>query len=159
MTRDKSSSANRRVIIDLSWPHGHSFNSGVENDRYLGTDFVLTYPSIDNITNEVLKLGKGCQIFKIDISRAFCHVPIDPGDLDLLGLYWEGYLIDRSLPFGFKHGSSIFQRLSDAVHFIMSQEGHSIWNYIDDFFCVSLPSKIGQTFTRLQDLLKELGHN
>ena len=39
----------------------------------------------------------------------------------------------------------------------MSQEGHSIWNYIDDFLCVSLPSKIGQTFTRLQELLQELG--
>ena len=29
MTRDKSSSVNRRVIIDLSWPLGHSVNSGV----------------------------------------------------------------------------------------------------------------------------------
>ena len=87
MTRDKSSSTNRRVIIDLSWPLGHSVNSGVGSDSYLGTDFVLTYPSVDNITEEVLKLGKGCQIFKVDISRAFRHVPIDPGDLDLLGLY------------------------------------------------------------------------
>ena len=43
---------------------------------------------MDNITDEVLKLGKGCKIFKVDISRAFRHVPIDPGDLDLLGLYW-----------------------------------------------------------------------
>ena len=157
MTREKSTSVNRRVIIDFSWPPGHSVNSGVGSDCYLGTEFVLTYPSIDNITNEVLKLGKGCQIFKIDISRAFRPVPIDPGDLDLLGLHWEDDFLDRSLPFGFKHGSSIFQRLSDAVHFIMSQEGHSIWNYIDDFLCVSLPSKIGQTFTRLQELLQELG--
>ena len=124
---------------------------------YLGTEFVLTYPSIDNIINEVLKLGKGCQIFKIDISRAFRHVPIDPGELDLLGLHWEDYFLDRSLPFGFKHGSSIFQRLSDAVRFIMNQEGHSVWNYIDDVLCVSLPSKIGQTFIRLQELLRELG--
>ena len=84
MTRDKSSSINRRVIIDLSWPLGHSVNSGVGGDCYLGTEFVLTYPSIDNITNEVLKLGKGCEIFKIDISRVFRHVPIDSGDLDLL---------------------------------------------------------------------------
>ena len=157
MTRDKGSSVNRRVIIDLSWPLGHSVNSGVGGDCYLGTEFVLTYPSIDNITDEVLKLGKGCEIFKIDISRAFCHVPIDPGDLDLLGLHWEGYFLDQSLPFGFKHGSSIFQRMSDVVHFIMTQEGHSIWNYIDDFLCVSLPSKIDKTFSRLQELLGELG--
>ena len=157
MTRDKTSSANRRVIIDLSWPLEHSVNSGVGGDCYLGTESVLTYPSIDNITNKVLKLGKGCKIFKIDISRVFRHVPIDPGDLDLLGLYWEDYFLDQSLPFGFKHGSSIFQRMSDTLRFIMTQEGHSIWNYIDDFLCVSLPSKIDKTFNRLQELLAELG--
>ena len=80
MTRDKSSSVNRRVIIDLSWPIGNSVNSGVEANKYLDTEFVLTYPSIDNITDQVLQLGKSCEIFKVDISRAFCHVPIDPGD-------------------------------------------------------------------------------
>ena len=157
MTHDKSSSTNRRVITDLSWPLGQSVNSGVGSDSYLGTDFVLTYPSVDNITEEVHKLGKGCQIFKVDISRAFRHVPIDPGDLDLLGLYWDNYFLDFSLPFGYKHGSSMFQRISDAVRFIMKQEGHSIWNYIDDFLCVALPSKINGTFTRLQTLLTELG--
>ena len=157
MTRDKANSVNRRVIIDLSWPHGGSVNAGVPSDRYLGTDFVLTYPSVDNITQEVLKLGRGCKIFKVDISRAFRHVPIDPGDLDLLGLHWKDYFIDFSVPFGFKHGSSIFQRISDAVRFIMKQEGHSIWNYIDDFLCVSLPSKIDHSYSRLQELLSGLG--
>ena len=156
MTRDKSSSANRRVIIDLNWPIGHSVNSGVASDQYLGTDFILTYPSVDNITDEVLKLCKGCQIFKVDISRAFRHVPIDPGDLDSLDLYWENYFLNFSLPFGYKHGLAIFQRMSDAVRFIMKQEGHSIWNYMDDFLCISLPSKIGKTYTRLQEL-SELG--
>ena len=132
-------------------------NSGIDSDRYLDVDFVLTYPFIDNITDEVLKLGKGCQIFKKDNSRAFCHVPIDPGDLDLLGLHWGDYFIDRSLPFKFKHGSAIFQRISNTVRFIMTSEGHKIWNYIDDFLCVSLPSKINHSYSRLQSLLGELG--
>ena len=153
MTRDKPNSSNRRVIIDLSWPHGGSVNAGVPTDRYLGTDFVLTYPSVDNITQEVLKLGRGCKIFKVDISRAFRHVPIDPRDLDLLGLHWKDYFI----PFGFKQGLSIFQRISDVVRFSMRQECHGIWNYIDDFLCVSLPSKIDNTCGRLQELLSELG--
>ena len=157
MTRDKPNSENRRVIIDLSWRQGNSVNAGVSSDKYLGTEFVLTYPSVDNITQEVLRLGRGCKIFKVDISRAFRHVPIDPGDLDFLGLHWKDYFIVRSLPFGFKHGSSIFQRILDVVRFIMSQEGHGIWNYIDDFLCVSLPSKINATFDRLQELLQELG--
>ena len=28
-------------------------------------DFVLTYPSVDNITQEILKLGKGCKFLKL----------------------------------------------------------------------------------------------
>ena len=94
MTRHKSSSDKRRVIIDLSWPKGQSVNSGVDSDRYFNVDFVLTYPSKDNNTDEVLKLWRGCQIFKVDISRAFHHVPIDLEYLDLLGLHWKDYYID-----------------------------------------------------------------
>ena len=94
MTRENSNSDNRRVIIDLSWPIGESVNAGVTTDKYLGVDFILSYPSVDNIVAEVLKLGKGCQIFKVDITRAFRHVPIDPGDLDLLGLHWGDYFLD-----------------------------------------------------------------
>ena len=48
MTRDKSSSINSRLIIDLSWPIGNSVNSGVSADKYLDKEFILTYPSIDN---------------------------------------------------------------------------------------------------------------
>ena len=103
-------------------------NSGADLDKYLGTESVLTYPSIANITNQVLQLGRGCQIFKVDISRAFRHVPIDPGDLDLLGLHWGHYYINFSLPFGLKHVSLIFQHLSDGVCYIMKQEDHQIWN-------------------------------
>ena len=39
----------------------------------------------------------------------------------------------------------------------MNQENHAIWNYIDDFLCVSTPSKIQSSYVRLQELLAELG--
>ena len=32
-----------------------------------------------------------------------------------------------------------------------------MWNYIDDFLCISLPSKINQSYVRLQELLAKLG--
>ena len=86
MTRDKPGSTNRRVIIDLSYPPNHSVNAGVHKDHYLGTQFVLTLPSLDNITDEIKKLGKGSLIYNVDISRAFRHVKIDPKDYYLLGL-------------------------------------------------------------------------
>ena len=97
MTPDRPNSENRRVIIDLSWPLGQSVNAEVPADKCLDTEFVLTYPSLDNIAQEVLHLGKGCKIFKVDINRAFRHVPIDPVDLDLLGLHLKDYIIDRYL--------------------------------------------------------------
>ena len=34
MTRDKSGSTNRGFIINVSWPIGHSVNSGVDNDLF-----------------------------------------------------------------------------------------------------------------------------
>ena len=121
MTRDKLSSDKHPVTMDLSWHKGQSVNSGADLDKYLDTEFELTYPSIDNITNQVLQLGRGCQIFEMDISHKFYHVPIDPGDLDLWGLHWGHYCIDFLLPFSRKHGSSIFQRLSDGVRYIIKQ--------------------------------------
>ena len=51
MTRDKPGSENRRVIIDLSWPPDNSVNAGIHKDSYLGTDFSLTFPTVDHITD------------------------------------------------------------------------------------------------------------
>ena len=69
LTRDKPGGTHRRVIVDLSYPHGYSVNAGVQSDTYLNT-----LPTIDNITNKVKQLGKGCHLYKIDLSRAFRHV-------------------------------------------------------------------------------------
>ena len=119
MTREKSNSTNRRVIIDLSFPQGKSVNAGSAKDIYLGTPFVLKLPTIDHITNRIRSLGKGCMIYKIDIKRAFRHVKLDPRDYDRLGLHQDKWFLDTCLPFGFRHGSALFQRLSDAVCHMM----------------------------------------
>ena len=37
MTREKSASQNRRVIVDLSWPKDVSVNAGIDKESYLGT--------------------------------------------------------------------------------------------------------------------------
>ena len=71
MTRDKPGAPHRRVVIDLSFPHGETVNSNISKDQYLGTDFILTLPSIDLVTDKVWKLGKGSLLYKIDTSRAF----------------------------------------------------------------------------------------
>ena len=110
LTRNKPGGSHRRVIVDPSFPHGYSVNAGVQSDTYLGTPFLLTLLTIDNITNKVKQLGKGCHLYKIDLSRAFRHVKLDPKDYNLLGLRLDDLYIDSCLLFGFKHGAALFQR-------------------------------------------------
>ena len=87
MTRHKPNSDRRRVIIDLSWPLGASVNSGIDKNTYLDAPFTLTFPTVDNITSELKHLGRCALLYKIDVSCAFRHVKVDPGDYDLLGLH------------------------------------------------------------------------
>ena len=136
LTREKPGASHRRVIVDLSFPHGYSVNNGIQSDKYLGTPFLL---------------------YKIDLSRAFRHLKLDPNHYNLLGLKLNSLYIDSCLPFGFRHGLALFQRLSDAVRFIMAQKGFSVTNYIDDIIGHSVVSKSKASFDALTALLLELG--
>ena len=157
MTRDKPGSESRRVIIDLSWPPENSVNAGIHKDSYLGTDFSLTFPTVDHITDALKKIGRGAHLFKIDINRAFRHVKIDPLDYDLLGLFWEESYIDTCLPFGTRHGTQIFQRLSDSIRYILKTRGFPIINYVDDFVGFGTPSEAKLAFDQLYEIVQDLG--
>ena len=157
MTREKPNAPHCRVIIDLSFPKGLSVNAGISRDRYLGTPFLLKLPTIDTITNQIKALGKGCMLYKVDISRAFRHVKIEPKDYDLLGLRHLDWYLDTCLPFGYRHGSSLYQHLSDTVHHIMHRQDYDVINYIDDILGIDLPSRIDASFDDLRLLLPRLG--
>ena len=158
LTRDKSNSKNRRVIIDLSWPKHSSVNAGIDKNSYLGTDFALTFPSVDHITTEIKRLGTAAHIYKVDVSRAFRHIKLDPSDMDLLGLEWRDVTyVDTCLPFGARHGTQIFQRVSDAVRFGMRRRGYDVINYVDDFIGLGVPSVARASFDALRVLLRQLG--
>ena len=98
-------------------------------------------------------------IYKIDISRAFRQIKVDPGDIDLLGFKFQNdYFLDLSVAFGYRNGSQIFQRCMDAIRFIMAQHGFPyLYNYIDDLIYTGLPSEIHKSFKVLTELLGKLG--
>ena len=125
MTRAKQNSDKRHTIMDLSWPKGASVNDAICKFKYLDSYFTLPYPSIDHIIKRIKEFGPGALLYKVDISRAFRHIRIDPGDIDLLGTCHNKPFFDGSLPFVFRHGSGIFKRCSDAIRFIMKQNGHN----------------------------------
>ena len=97
---------NHRVIVDLSWPIGESVNGGIDKHSYLGTDFTLSLPTIDHITEQVKAIGWDCQLYNVDLSRAFRHIKVDPLDYDLLGLSWHHVYINTYVPLGSRHSFS-----------------------------------------------------
>ena len=123
MTREKPDSQWCRTIVDLSWPPGASVNAGVQKDIYLNSKFTLNYPSVDQIVDKIIQLGPGSLIYKIDISRAFRQLKVDPGDIDLLGLKMGDYFIDQLVPFGYRNGSFFFEKVTDSIRFIMNKNG------------------------------------
>ena len=123
----------------------------------MGTPFILKLPTVDTITDQIKVLGKGCKLYKVNISRAFRHVKLDPKEYNLLGLRHEHYYVDMCLPFGYRNGSALFQCLSDAVRHIMRRRHHDVINYIDDILGIGLPSQIDASFDALHQILRELG--
>ena len=115
------------------------------------------FPTVDDVTNELKHLGRGALLYKVDVSRAFRHVKVDPGDYDLLGLAWKGHYVDSCIPFGTRHGSQICQFLSDAVRFIMRQKGFKMIDYIDDYIGVGITSVAHASYVALLDIMSDLG--
>ena len=112
---------------------------------------------MDHITDRLKILGRGAHIYKIDITRALRHIKVDPLDYNLLGLQWCGIYVDTCVPFGSRHGSQIFQCVSDAVHYMMRHMGHSVIPYIDDYVIFGIPSEAKCSYDHLYDLLEHLG--
>ena len=89
----------------------------------------------------------------------FHQIKVYPGDIDLPGFKFKNkYFLDLSVAFGYRNGSQIFQRCTDAIRFIMSQHGFPhLHNYIDDLIYTDLPSEIHSSYSFLKHLLSQLG--
>ena len=110
VTTDRLDSQWRCTIVDLSWPYGTSVNAGVQKDTYLNSNFVLTYPSVDQIVNRIIQLGSGSLIYKLDISCDFRQIKVDPGE-NIVGHKIGGIIISINRShFGFRHGSFLLRK-------------------------------------------------
>ena len=157
-TVPKKDSINRRVIMDMSFPLEFSVNAGIPNDTYLGIEFSLTYPSIDDLIHIIWDKGPGCLLFKRDLSRAYRQIYVDPADYPLLGLSWRNCLFfDRVLPFGMRSAAMICQRTTNAIAYMFGNMGYSVINYLDDFGGGEVPHKAEEAFQTLGRLLHQLG--
>ena len=110
----------RRIIANLSFPYGASLNDCISDGIYDNVPFQLKYPVVQDIVDKINELNSDVLLSKIDISRAFRNLRIDPHDFDLLGLTWRNTsYLDLSVPMGMKSGSALCQRVTDVLRHIM----------------------------------------
>ena len=126
-----------RAILDLSHPQGLSLNDQVDKLAFDTSKFLLKFPSTDDIVQEICDHGDNVTIAKIDVARAFHNLHLDPADDVKLGIKWhDEVFIDISVVFGWVHCSASFQRISDAVTYIMGKAGAKMFAYIHDYILV-----------------------
>ena len=125
-----------RLITDLSFPHGHSVNDGVDPSLCS-----LTYSTVDEVANLVAKLGPAALLAKVDIELAYRLIPVHPDDRPLLGVEWEDQVyVDPMLPFGLRSAPKVFNAVADALAWHLHQQGIAlIRHYLDDFIIVAPP--------------------
>ena len=96
-----------RLIVDLSFPKGHSINDGIP--KHLCS---LKYISIDDAVQEILAHGRGAILAKIDIKSAFRLIPVHPSDRHLLGMNWNNALYIYLLAIRVAVRSQVVQSIS-----------------------------------------------
>ena len=74
LIRPKKDSENRKVIMDLSWPHppGVSINGGTPKDIYLGQSKRMHLPSAHDMVHLIRQAGKGA--YKVLAYLYYCDV-------------------------------------------------------------------------------------
>ena len=157
-TCPKRDSEERRVIMDLSFPAGNSVNDSIPKDTYLGLPFKLTLPTVDSIVELIKIKGQGCAIFKRDLRRAYRQLPVDPGDIHLLGYKWDRKIFfDNVLPMGLRSSALCCQRATNLITHICRQHDVCLTNYLDDFIGVEVWSRAHASFAVMGRIIKDSG--
>ena len=155
---EKKDSEERRVIADLSFPLDNSVNSFIDKNWYLGEPVQLIYPTVDDLVQLVRAKGRGCMLFKVDLLKAFRQIPVDPGDINLLGYSWNRRLyLDISLVMGCRSSAFICQRITNALVYIYFRIGFVALNFLDDIIGVEVSVRAVLAFHTLKRVLRKSG--
>lgn len=134
-------SGKKRLIIDLSSPHGSHTPS--INSLIPCPDFSMNYANIDHAITLIRLAGRGAWLSKADITNAFKVLPIHPEYWCFFGVCWKGsYYFSVRLTFGCRSSPKIFDSLSEALCWILvnNHKLPHVLHLLDDFLIVTPPS-------------------
>lgn len=129
--REKSTPGSYRLLHNLSYPYDDSSVNGGIDQRHK----TVKYATVKSAIRVINSLGRGCFMAKADIKSAYRLVPVSPSHFHLLGFRWRGqYFYDKFLPMGMAESCAIFEKVSDAIVYIMKKFGvNNIVKVLDDF--------------------------
>ena len=153
-------SKKKRLIVDLSAPYDKedvlSINELIDKEQ-----FSLSYVTIDDAINLILKYGQGAVMNKFDLVDAFKMVPIKKDFWNCFGIKWDKrYYFYHRLCFGCRSSPKRFNDLSIAVCWIAKNNYHieDIIHLLDDFLTVDKNIEFGyRSKAVLTMLFKKLG--
>ncbi|XP_055030533.2 uncharacterized protein [Misgurnus anguillicaudatus] len=131
-------SGKKRLIIDLSSPHGTYVPS--INSIIPAPDFSMKYASIEQAITLIRKAGHGAWLSKADITSAFKVLPIHPEFWRFFGIFWKGaYYFSVRLTFGCRSSPKIFDSLSEALCWILinNHKLPYVLHLLDDFLIIT----------------------
>jgi hypothetical protein len=103
--------------------------------------------------------GQGCFMYKLDLRRAYRQISICPSSFNLVGFSWKinHILFDTVLAMGLSYSAFICQRVTNALAFMMHNEGLSCLNYLHDFAGVESKTNADFAFHFLRELFIRSG--
>ena len=156
----------RRCVFDATFG-ADSLNNKTPQGFYMGEPMEYSYPRIEDFRKMILNVGKGCFLWKRDLSRYFLQIPLCPSEYNLVAFVWRSVIyFFTGLMFGLKNSGYQGQRLTDAVCWVHRRLGletedetkYNSLNYCDDFAGVEKSSsKAEQSSVAMAHLLEDLG--
>lgn len=159
MTRPKSGSSARRVIVDLSFPQGQGVNSQVMKGYIFGKHYNHFLPTIDQAVDLAVGLNYEVAVAVVDIERAYRNFRSDPLDWPLLEITVEDkFFVDLALPFCARIPSLYVQQLADFIVWVLKARGVRSLMYLDDLYLILPRNNSAQsTFSEVLAIIRSPG--
>ena len=143
----KDNGNDTRLIFHLSHPHDHNSTSvNANTPKELSSSTYLDFSDAIRLVNECIQQANSCFVGKSDAKSAFRNLGISPRFWRYLILKARNpldkkwyYFVDKCLLFGASISCAHFQRVSDAIAFLVKfKTKKELVNYLDDFLFTAI---------------------
>lgn len=132
------SSGKKRLILDLSSPHGSHSHSSI-NSLIPKEDYSLSYVKVDDAVQILKRLGRGSYMNKLDVADAFKVLSMSPDLWQWYGFEFDNFMYFYTrLTFGSRSSPYLFSLLSEAIQYI-AQNNYGVkylLYLLDDFLAI-----------------------